>query len=448
MLKRIFSVFFAFLLSFWIVLPVFNVSAYEVNGFEITANSGMLVSLDTGEVLYSNNADKKIYPAAITNIMTAIVILESEKYSPDGRITMTEKALTDILGTGVAVSNTKAGEEFSHTDLLHFIIMCSCGDVGYLAADYFYGSHEAFVSKMNETARNIGMKNTNFTNPIGLHDENHYTTVEDIRILTEYALKNKTFKEISAKHRYNMAATNMRDKRILSTTNFLLDTTTNYYYQYATGVKTGYTDEAGRCIVATAGYNGYNYLCILMNAPNNPSVRKEMKESADLFRWAFNNFRFKEVATGDEPVCEIPLELSMDTDFVSLYFEKPFVSVLPKDADESTIVIKTKLNSESVKAPVKKGQVLGEAEVIFAEKVIGKVNLVAGEDIKANSLLKVVDIVKGIFTSVYMKIVYVVLGLLAVGFIVLCIKMNFSKGKKRKVKYIPYDGKERENKHR
>ena len=419
MLKRIFSVFFAFLLSLILILPSFSVSAYEVNGFEITAKSGMLASLDTGEVLYSKNADKKIYPAAITNIMTAIVILESEKYSPDGRITMTEKALTDILGTGVAVSNTKAGEEFSHTDLLHFIIMCSCGDVGYLAADYFYGSHEAFVSKMNETARNIGMKNTNFTNPIGLHDENHYTTVEDIRILTEYALKNKTFKEISSKHRYNMAATNMRDKRILSTTNFLLDTTTNYYYQYATGVKTGYTDEAGRCIVATAGYNGYNYLCILMDTPNNPLKREELSQCADLFRWAFNNFSFKEVATGDEPVCEMPLELSMDTDFVSLYFEKPFVSVLPKDADESTIVIKTKLKSESVKAPVKKGQVLGEAEVIFAEKVIGKVNLVAGEDVKANSLLKAVDIVKGIFTSVYMKIVYVVLGLLAVGFVVL-----------------------------
>ena len=448
MLKRIYSVFFSFLLCFLLVLIPLSVSAYEVNGFEITSNAGLLASLDTGEVLYSKNANKKIYPAAITNIMTAIVILESEKYSPDGRITMTEKALTDILGTGVAVSNTKAGEEFSHTDLLHFILMCSCGDTGYLAADYFYGSHEEFVKKMNEIAKKIGMNNTNFTNPIGLHDENHYTTVEDIRILTEYALKNKTFKEMVSKHRYNMDATNMREKRILSTTNFLLDTTTNYYYQYATGVKTGYTDEAGRCIVSTASYNGYNYLCILMGAPNNPSGRNEMKESADLFRWAFNNFSFKDVATGDDPVCEMPLELSMDTDFVSLYFEKPFVSVLPKDADESTIVIKTKLNSESVKAPVKKGQVLGEAEVIFAEKVIGKVNLVAGEDIEANSLLKAVDYVKGVFTSVYMKIVYVVIGLLAVGFVVLCIKMNLSRGKKRKVKYVPYDGKERENKHR
>ncbi len=446
MLKRIFSLFFVFLLCFTLAFSSLSVSAYEVNGFEITAKSGMLVSLDTGEVLYSNNTDLKVYPAAITNIMTAMVILESDKYAPDAKITMTEKALTDILGTGVAVSNTKAGEEFTHTDLLHFIIMCSSGDAGYLAADYFYGSHEVFVEKMNELALKIGMKNTNFTNPIGLQDENHYTTVEDIRILSEYALKNKTFKEIASKHRYNMAATNMRDKRVLSTTNFLLDNTTNYYYQYATGLKTGYTDEAGRCIVSTASYNGYNYLCILMNSPNNPLKRNELKESADLFRWAFNNFKFKEVAKSDEPVCEIPLELSMDTDFIPLYFEKPFVSVLPADADESTIVIKTKLIGDSVKAPVKKGQVLGKAQVVFAEKVIGEVNLVAGEDVKANALLKTVDIVNGIFTSVYMKVLYAVLTVVAIVFIILCIRMNLSKMKKRRVKYIPYDGKERENK--
>ncbi len=443
MLKRIFFIF----LTILIILPTLSVSAYEVTGFEITAKSGMLVSLDTGEALFEKNTDQRVYPAAITNIMTALVILESDGYSPDGKITMTEKVLKDILGTGVAITNTKAGEEFTHTDLLHFIIMCSCGDAGYLAADHFYGSHEAFVEKMNAKAKELGMVNTNFTNPIGTHDPNHYTTVVDIYKLTDYALKNKTFKEICAKARYTMEATNMRDKRILSTTNFLLKgSNSGYEYQYASGVKTGYTDEAGRCIVSTASYNGYNYLCILMNAPNNPAKRQELRECADLFRWAFNNFKFKEIATSTEPVCEIPLELSMETDFVSLYFGKPFISVLPKDADESTIVIKPKLKSESVKAPVKKGEILGEAEVIFAEKVIGRVNLVVGEDIKANTVLKSVDYLKDIFTSSYMKVLYIVLILAVLVFVALCIIMNFSRLKKRKVRYIPYDGRERENK--
>jgi D-alanyl-D-alanine carboxypeptidase (penicillin-binding protein 5/6) len=445
MLKRIFFIILAIL----IVFPTFSVSAYEVTGFEITAKSGMLVSLDTGEVLFSKNENQKVYPAAITNIMTAIVILESDKYSPNGKIAMTEKARKDILGTGVTDSHTKVGEEFTHTDLMHMIIMCSFGDASCLAADYFYGSHEAFVKKMNETAKKIGMNNTNFTNPMGIHDSKHYTTATDIYKMTEYALKNKTFREICAKARYVLPATNMQEKRILSTTNFLLKGShSGYEYTYATGVKTGYTDEAGRCIVSTASYNGYNYLCVLMNAPNNPLKRQELGECANLFRWAFNNFAFKEIATSTEPVCEIPLKLSMETDFVSLYFDKPFISVLPKDADESTIVIKTELSSDSVKAPVKKGQVLGKAQVVFAENVIGEVDLVVGEDVKANPVLKFVDILKSIFTSTVMIVVYVVLAVGLVAFVAKCIAMNYSKGKKRKVRYIPYDGKERENKHK
>ncbi len=445
MLKRIFFIILAIL----IVFPTLSVSAYEVTGFEITAKSGMLVSLDTGEVLFSKNENQKVYPAAITNIMTAIVILESDKYSPNGKIAMTEKARKDILGTGVTDSHTKVGEEFTHTDLMHMIIMCSFGDASCLAADYFYGSHEAFVKKMNETAKKIGMNNTNFTNPMGIHDSKHYTTATDIYKMTEYALKNKTFREICAKARYVLPATNMQEKRILSTTNFLLKGShSGYEYTYATGVKTGYTDEAGRCIVSTASYNGYNYLCVLMNAPNNPLKRQELGECANLFRWAFNNFAFKEIATSTEPVCEIPLKLSMETDFVSLYFDKPFISVLPKDADESTIVIKTELSSDSVKAPVKKGQVLGKAQVVFAENVIGEVDLVVGEDVKANPVLKFVDILKSIFTSTVMIVVYVVLAVGLVAFVAKCIAMNYSKGKKRKVRYIPYDGKERENKHK
>ena len=405
----------------------------------------MLVSLDTGEILYENNINKKIYPAAITNIMTAVVIMENEKYDPKAKIAMTEKALTDILGTGFAVSNMEAGEEFTQLDMLHLLLMCSCGDIGYLAADYFYGSHEAFVKEMNNTAKRLGMDNTNFTNPIGLHDEQHYTTVKDIYTLTNYAIKNKEFMEICSKPRYALAETNKSSNRMLSTTNFLLDTTTNYYYQYAKGLKTGYTDEAGRCVVSTASYDGYKYMCILMGCPNDATKRHEFSETCNLYRWAFNNFSFKEVATSTEPVCEMPIELSMETDFVPLYFEKPFVSILPNNVDDSTIVINPKLKFESKDAPIKKGEVLGTAEVVFAEKVIGKVNLVAGETIEANKLLVMVDFVKDIFTSVYMKVLYVVAALAAVAFIVICIRMNISNSKKRRVKYVPYKGKEREN---
>ncbi len=445
MLKKIFSIIFAFFICAVGILSPMSASAYEVTSFDITAKAGMLVSLDTGEMLYQNNIDDRVYPASVTAVMTAIIMLESEKFNPAGKVTMTEDILDMVLGTGCAVSHTKAGEEFTQLDLLHFVLLAAYGDAIYLAAEFYGGSVESFVDMMNDKAQELGLSGTRFKNPIGLHDDGHYTTVRDIYTLSAYALQNSLFKEVCGTNRYAMAATNLSEARTVSTTNFLLDTTTNYYYQYASGIKTGYTDEAGRCVVSTASYNGYNYMCILMGCPSGGDKRYEFIESAELYRWAFLNFSFKEVANSSEPVCEMPVELSFDTDFVPLYFKEPFVTVLPNEADESTIVVKPKLSGDSADAPIKKGDVLGKADIIYAEQVIGTAELVAGTDIAANGLLVVGRYIKNIFTSVYMKILLTVVIIGVVIFVILCIRLNMARLKKRRVRYIPY--KEEEKNH-
>lgn len=436
--KKIFSIIFSVFLAVSVIFTPLSVSAYEITGFDISAKAGMLVSMDTGEILYSNNIDNKVYPASITKIMTVTLMLESEKYDPAGKVAMTKEVQNLISGTGSSVSNFEIGEEITQLDLVYTVLMSSFGDCAYLAAIYYGGSVDGFVNMMNNKAAELGLTGTHYGNPVGLHDEQTYTTVRDIYTLTTYALKNETFKTVCETPRYTIEATNKSVKRTLSTTNFLQDPNTNYYYQYAKGVKTGYTDEAGRCLVSTASYNGYNYMCILMNCPPNADKRYEFLESANLYRWAFNNFSFKQVANSTEPVCEIPVELSLDTDFVSLYFEKPFVTVLPNGADDSTIVVKTKLSSESVEAPVKKGDVLGTADIVYAEQVIGTVNLVAGDSVKASKLLIGLKYVKSFFSSVYMKIVYALIALAVIIFILMIIKLNIARLRKRKVKYIPY----------
>ena len=183
-----------------------------------------------------------------------------------------------------------------------------------------------------------------------------------------------------------------------------------------------------------------------MGCPNKIGKRYEFLESAELYRWAYNNFSFKEIANSSEPVCEMPVTLSLDTDFVPLYFKEPFVSVLPNEANDSTIVIKTKLNAESTEAPIKKGDVLGKAEVVYAEKVIGTVDLVAGDDVKESGLLIFVEKAKSIFNSVYMKVLVVLAIVAVLVFIILCIKLNIDKLKKRKVRYIPYKERNRHEK--
>lgn len=433
MLKRVFS---AFLIICLIFTPILTVNAYEPSGIDITANAAMLVSMDTDEVLYEKNADKQVYPASITKIMTVLLMLESDKYDSDAKIAMSEQALDLISGTGSSVSLLRAGEEITQLDLVYMVLMSSYGDCALLAAEYYGGSAENFVAMMNSRATELGLTNTHYENPIGLHHQENYTTARDTYVLTKFALQNTTFKEVCESTRHTVK-TSLSGQRVLSTTNFLQDNTTNYYYTYAKGVKTGYTDEAGRCLVSTASYNGYNYMCLVFGCP--PNAKNHFTESADLYRWAFNNFEFKTVANTENPVAEIGVDLSLDTDFVSLYVDQGFVSVLPKDADDSTISIVAKPTSEIVDAPIKKGQVLGTADIIYAEKIIGTVNLISNEDIQKSTLLTALRAVENFFTSSYMKVLYILIALIILIFIIAVIKLNVKRSKKRKIKYVPYD---------
>ena len=368
-------------------------------------------------------------------------MLESPDFDPDAKIAMTAEAQKLILGTGSVVSNLQVGEEISGLDLVYYVLMSSCGDCAYLAALTYGGTVDNFVDMMNRKAKDLGLSGTHYQNPVGLHDEQNYTTAQDTCTLTRYALKNEIFKTVCETVRYTVPETNMHAARTLSTTNFLQDNSTNYYYSYAKGVKTGFTTEAGRCLVSTASYNGYNYMCILFGCPNTEGKRHEFIESKELFRWAFNNFSFKKIADTDNPICEIEVKNSFQKDFVPLYAKESFISVLPSDADDSTITINPNYENKSVKAPVKKGQVLGTADIVYANNVIGKIDLVSREDIERSIILTAFDGIKSFFTSKYMKVVYVILLLLVILFFLRVWRLNRKRRAKsrRKIKYIPYN---------
>ncbi len=414
-------------------------SAYEPTGVDLSVSSCIFASLDTGEILYSKEPDKKIYPASITKIMTVLLMLENKKFNPKGKVAMTEEVLKLISGTGSSVSGLKVGEEITELDLAYLVLMSSYGDCAYLAAFHYAGGLEKFVAMMNKRAKELGLKNTHYHNPIGLHDETNYTTATDTLTITKYALQNPIFKEICESTRYTMPATNMSRERTVSTTNLLQDASTNYFYAYAKGVKTGYTDEAGRCLVSTASYNGYNYICILFGCPVDPNKRHEFVYSKELYKWAFNNFVYKEAANAKNPVCEVKIELSHDVDTTPLYLEKDYVTVLPKNADTSTIIIEPHPNKKSFDAPIKKGTVMGTADIIYAERVVGTVNLISGTNIKRSNLLLAFRSIKRFFISKYMIGFYILIGIVVILFIAAVIKLNKGNKNKRKVKYIPYD---------
>ncbi|MBR6573330.1 MAG: D-alanyl-D-alanine carboxypeptidase [Clostridia bacterium] len=432
MKKKLIALILIFLLTFSV-----PASAYQISGFDLHCEAAMLISLDTGDVLFSKNADKKMYPASLAKIMSAIVMIENVTDLENEEIPYTESANNKILGTGSVVLGLKIGEKMKAKDALYALLISSCGDVAYAISEYVGGTTEEFVDKMNSKAAELGLTGTHFTNPVGLHDDDLYSTANDIAIMTQYALKYDIFKKIISSNSYKLSATNMAKERTIISTNMLITPSSSAYYQYATGGKTGFTDEAGRCLMSTAQYEGYNYLAVVLKAKTINGTRNEFIDSANLFRWAFRGFEYKTVLDSTTPVVEAPVELSFETDFVSLCLEGGLNALLPKDADSSTIKIEPKLAKESFDAPIKQGDVMGTADIYYAEEKIGTLNLVASKSVKRSGILVFLRVAKRLFTSPVMIVVYVIVGVAALLFIAMTIKLNSNKKRRRKIKYKP-----------
>lgn len=437
MLKKL----FIFILTFLLIISTLscNAFAYQISGFELDAHTALLISLDTDEVLFSQNADDKVYPASLTKMLTAVILIENTQNLDTEIITYTKEANNEILGTGSVVLGLKIGEQVTARDALYGLLVSSGGDIAYAIAHHYGGDTAGFVELMNKKAAEIGLENSHFGNPVGLHDEFTYTTGNDIARLARYALQYEIFKTVTSTVKYTIPATNMSGARSFTTTNYLTNPTTNYFYKYASGIKTGFTDEAGRCVVSTASLDGYNYLCVIMGCKNKNGKRNEFLDSANLYRWAFNNFEYKSILDTTKPVTEIKLNLSLETDHIPLYAERNLTQLFPKTADSSTITIKPTLFYEEIDAPVEAGTVLGTADVIYSEQVIGKINLVAGETVESSFILVTARALKNIFTSLAFKVILAVIGVAVLIYIILIIKLNYGRKNHRKVKYIPMD---------
>ena len=432
MFKKIITCLLAIVLL--VSVPALSASAYEIEGFSLDAHTALLISLDTGETVFSQNAEEKVYPASLTKILSAIVMIENTEDFDKEIITYTKEANDEILGTGSVVVGLKIGEQFTAKNALYGLLVSSGGDVAYAIAHHYGGSTEGFMKMMNDKAAEIGLENSHFGNPVGLHDEATYTTGADISRLVRYALKYDLFKEVTSSVKYTFPATNMSEPRQFTSTNFLINPNTNYYYAPAKGIKTGFTDEAGRCVVSTASQNGYNYLCVIMGCKNADGKRNEFLDSANIYRWAFEKFEQKTVFDSKKPVTEIKVNLSLDTDHVSLFAKEELLRILPKADDPSKLTINPKLKQEEIDAPVEKGAVLVTAEVLYEGKVIGEVDLIAGESVSPSTILIIGRGIKNFFTSTAFKIIIAVIAVLVLAYIGMIIKLNSRKKRRRRKK--------------
>lgn len=383
----------------------------------------LMVNMDSWQTVFEQKADERMYPASTTKIMTFIIAYENVVDIDNTMVEIKKSIIDELNNTGSSMANLSAhvGKKMSVKDLLYSMMVPSGNDAALTLADYIGGGDiNKFVQMMNDKAKELGCKDTHFDNPDGLHSENHYTTARDLYIITKYALKLPDFETIANATEYRCKG----DDVTLVTTNYLIDKNRGgeYYYMYAKGIKTGTTDEAGRCLVTTATADGYSYLLVLLGAPYKEGEYEEydtFTDAADLFRWALTSLEMQTVKTSKTPVCERKVKLAWGKDSVTLVPEKDLNAVVPKDIGVENIVVETDLDDtdEPLEAPLSPDTAVGKATVYYkasadAEKQkIATVNLVPSEQIDRSGILAVLDVMGTIFQSYWFLIV--------IGFIVL-----------------------------
>ena len=433
-MKKI-SLFLILILIFTLCSSIFA-SAYSLPE-EPHSEAVLLVYSDKDTIVYEKNANKKLFPASLTKIMTAVIVLEKIKDLDTVKITAKESVLRLLDGTDSSHADIVTGETLTMRQLLYCLLVQSANDAAVIIADYLgEGDINKFIKMMNDKAKQLNCTTTNFMNPHGLHDTEHYTTANDMYKITKYAMTLPAFSEICATTRYTIPETTKNDERTLVTTNYLLDRVNggDYYYEYAKGIKTGYTDESGRCLVSNATKDGYNYLLITMGAFDDDD-NYSFIDAIDIYEWVFSTLKLKTIIDEKTPTGEVKVDLSWDKEFVTVIPKQSFTALIPAQVDATSIIVELTL-PDSIPAPVKAGDKLGTAKLYLADEFLGEIDLIASESIEQSKILAFLNSLNSIISSSLAKIFICILIFLIVAYIIFNIIINRSKKKKtyKKVK--------------
>ena len=420
------------------------------NELEIYSDSVYMISLDTGDVVYSKNADKQRVPASLTKIMTCLLVLEANNGDKETLLAKSANggyyAFNELDGTGCSNADIKRGETVNYYDLLCALMVPSACEAANILAIDMCGSIEAFVEKMNLKAAEIGMKNTHYSNAHGLFAENNYTTCEDIALLCKYVIdRYDIFMEICDQAEYDMPATpDHPEGTHLITSNKLLMEGSEYYYRFAHGIKTGYLDAAGRCLASTASRNGYNYLIVSMGAPavdaEGNDVMYNCIDHQTLYEWAFNTLEYTTILDSASEMGEVPVEYGKNADHVNVKPSMSYSQLWPTDVSKTQIKQKITLN-QSVVAPVITGQVLGSVELTYDGQTIAKIDLIATSAVERDEIKSDVKVAASFKDSVAMKIAIIVaVGAVLVYVLIFAAIIAFRRNRKRsRAKYYDDD---------
>ncbi len=326
---------------------------------------------NSGCVLYSYNEHKRLAMASTTKIATAIVAIENCT-DLDAKFCVSDRAI-GIEGTSIYL---KKGECLSMRELLYGLILASGNDCAVAIAEYF-DSEENFVEMMNNFVAELGLSNTHFDNPHGLDSETHYTSAYDLATITAYALKNPTFREIVSTKKMIIEPTDIYQARYLKHKNKLLFTDEN-----CIGVKTGFTDNAGRCLVNAHEENGMQIISVVLNC-------QTMFEECDVInKLVLENYTMKEFVKPYNFVSKVDLQSSNKSEIGVITIEGYTRPIKKSEEDKYSVVYDI---PKTLKAPIELNQVVGNVKVLFEDEVIFTSDLITIESADNNDLKYLMD---------------------------------------------------------
>lgn len=330
---------------------------------EISADAAILIDSSSEKVLYSKNENQKMYPASTTKILTAILTIEN--CNLNDVVTVPYEAISSIT-SGYSVAALQTGEQLTVEQLLQVMLVHSANDAANVLAFHVSGSIENFANLMNNKVSELGLTNTHFTNPSGMHDENHYTTAHDLAIIMKYCMKNDTFRSLSSLKYCTIPATNKYDVRVFNTTNELLiydnrDVSSNYYYKYAIAGKTGYTTQAKNCLVSVAKKENLELICVVLSAgiyPNNVSAK--FVDTKSIFDYGYNNYTIKKLREKDAIATQIEIgNGTKETRNLDLLISDDLSALVTQDEFDTEFEPQIELQ-DNLFAPIAQGQVVGK----------------------------------------------------------------------------------------
>ena len=377
-----------FILSFFIIALLFNnfniVYAEDVNSPELISEAAILIDNKTNKILYDKNANERMFPASTTKILTAILVLENCELNET--VTASYDAVMSIPN-GYVSANIDGEEQLTVEQLLQLLLVHSANDAANVLAEYVGGSIESFVSMMNTKVNELGLTNTHFTNAYGLQDENHYTTAHDLSVIMQYCLKNEDFRRIAGSASCSIPATNKFGPRSYTSTNQLLVPGSPYYYSYVTVGKTGFTTEAGECLVSCAYKNDLELICVVLGGSVVNGVPTRFSESKTLYEYGFNQFSLKNVANPGDIITEIEVSnATPDTKSLDLAFADSIYALVNNKDLETNYTPEIQLNA-NISAPIAQGDDLGKA-VYTIDGIEYESDIVATHNVEASKLLQ------------------------------------------------------------